>query len=359
MQRWFVNAHADLNQSTVQAAGDFLKQGKLVAFPTETVYGLGADAWNEDAVSRVFKAKGRPADNPLIVHIADKEQLDSLLPSDYQVTDIEQRLIDAFWPGPLTLIFPAGRDVAASVHPNSDTIAVRMPSHPVAQAVIRASGCPIAAPSANTSSKPSPTTADAVIQDLGDVIDGLVDGGETTIGVESTVLLVESERAIILRPGGVTQEMIAEIIDIPVVYDAHLVDLDAHPISPGMKYRHYAPNARVHVWWGDAEEIYTAMLELLAGDEEDQVNEPIRPAIIAPADFVSRFEFPVHKDVIASLDAPDYEVQLAHQLYKLLRHFDAHGVSDILVHGVNPAHGMGTAVMNRLQRAAEGRIFRV
>lgn len=359
MQRWFYKNRENDNEPAVQAAGNFLKQGKLVAFPTETVYGLGANAWDEEAIKKIFQVKRRPADNPLIVHIADEAQLNALLPAKYQISSAERRLMDAFWPGPLTLVFPSGRDVAASVHPKSDTIAVRMPSHPAARAIIRASGCPIAAPSANTSGRPSPTTAQMVIDDLGDTIDGLVDGGDTDIGVESTVVLIDAERATILRPGGITQEMIASVIQMPVVYDAHLIDLDTPPLSPGTHYRHYAPNARVHVWWGGSDEIYAAMLELLTADAEDGTTDTIRAGVIAPTDFVSRFELPVNRAAIAAISADTYPEDLARQLYRLLRKFDADGATDILVYGVDPAHGIGTAVMNRLQKSADGRFFRV
>lgn len=359
MQRWFLEHQPEQNEPAVQAAGNFLKQGKLVAFPTETVYGLGANAWNEEAVKRVFHVKKRPHDNPLIVHIADVEQLYALLPATYEISLAERRLMDAFWPGPLTLVFPVGRDVASSVHPYSDTIAVRMPSHPVARAIIRASGCPIAAPSANTSGQPSPTTADMVVEDIGEDIDGIVDGGDADIGVESTVAVVDSERATILRPGGVTQEMIAKVIQIPVVYDANLIDLDTPPVAPGTRYRHYAPAARVHVWWGEPDDIYAAMLELLTAYVDDGSTNTIRAGIIAPNDFVSRFELPVARSSIAALTADNYADELAKYLYRLLRNFDRDGVTDILVHGVNPAHGIGTAVMNRLQKSADGRFFRV
>ncbi|WP_436663967.1 L-threonylcarbamoyladenylate synthase [Alicyclobacillus acidoterrestris] len=356
MQRWTLGDDDGHNRAALSQAASLLQGGKLVAFPTETVYGLGASALDEAAVLNIFRAKQRPADNPLIVHIADETQLASVLPSDYEPSRAHKQLMDAFWPGPLTLLFPVGDAIAPAVHPGTDLVGVRMPDHTIARTLIRLSDVPIAAPSANTSGRPSPTTADAVAEDLGEVIDGLVDAGPCGIGVESTVLLVEEERALILRPGGITQEMIADVIDLPVVYDAHLIDLDAPALAPGMKYRHYAPDARVHVWWGQPEEIYRAMLELLLDDE---VDHELRAAIVAPDDFLSRYELPVARDLARPLCHEAYDEALAKHLYRLLREFDHAGATDILIYGVNPARGLGTAVMNRLQKASGGRVLRV
>ncbi|WAH39320.1 L-threonylcarbamoyladenylate synthase [Alicyclobacillus dauci] len=360
MKRFFITGDEHVRKQIFENAGELIRTGKLVAFPTETVYGLGANALDETAVRRIFVAKHRPVDNPLIVHIENLDQLSALVPEGYQVDDRVQKLIDAFWPGPLTVILPVGPNVAPSVHPGQDTIAVRMPDHPVAQALIKASGCPIAAPSANTSGRPSPTSADAVAEDLADVIEGLIDGGPCGIGVESTVVVVEGERATILRPGGITQEMIADVIDVPVVYDAGSPSTDAAPRAPGMKYRHYAPEARVHVWWGDEEEIYAAMRTLLSTDDDALDDEPsMTVGIIAPADFLNRYEFPIPKSSQVGLDTEAYPEELAHDLYRLLRDFDHAGMTDILIYGLNPTRGIGTAVMNRLQKASEGRIFHV
>ncbi|GMA63563.1 L-threonylcarbamoyladenylate synthase [Alicyclobacillus fastidiosus] len=359
MQRWTLGEDDVRNQESLAQAAEMLRVGKLVAFPTETVYGLGANALDEAAVQRIFAAKGRPADNPLIVHIADQRQLADLLPAGYEPSHVEKKLMDAFWPGPLTLLFPVGQQVAHSVHPGRDTVGIRMPDHPVAQSLIRLCGVPIAAPSANTSGRPSPTTAAAVEEDLADALDGLVDGGHCGIGVESTVLLVDDQRAIILRPGGVTQEMIANVLDLPVVYDANVTDANAPALAPGMKYRHYAPNASVHVWWGDPEDVHRAMLELLIDDEVPSARPLPKASIIAPDDFLSRYEFPIARELQRPLPHETYEDALAKNLYQLLREFDHEGATDILIHGVNPGRGLGTAVMNRLQKAAEGRVFRV
>ncbi|GMA57529.1 hypothetical protein GCM10025858_20320 [Alicyclobacillus sacchari] len=236
---------------------------------------------------------------------------------------------------------------------------MRMPNHPVARALIAEAGVPVAAPSANLSGRPSPTTADEVAADLANTIDWLIDGGATAIGVESTVLLLESDCARILRPGGVTQEMIAKTIQRPVLFAADVFDLDAVPLSPGMKYRHYAPNARVHVWWGKEVAIASAMRAFLNREGDGTDAASLVPALIAPQDFVSRFEWRVPADRLAALPSDDYAAALARSLYELLRKFDRAGATDILVYGVDPAHGISTAVMNRLQKAASGRVRRV
>ncbi|WP_206830678.1 L-threonylcarbamoyladenylate synthase [Alicyclobacillus fructus] len=332
-----------------------LRRGGLVAFPTETVYGLGANALDEEAVRRIFAAKERPRDNPLIVHIASEADLRDVIDENQPLHEDVRRLMRAFWPGPLTLLLPAGARLAPSVHPGQPLVGVRMPDHPVARALIAEAGVPVAAPSANRSGRPSPTTADDVAADLDGRIDWLVDGGPCAWGVESTVLLLEPDCARILRPGGVTQEMIASVIDRPVLYAADVFDAAASPLAPGMKYRHYAPKARVHVWWGEAEAIDEAMRAfLLEGVQDD--DDPMVPALIAPDDFVRRFGWALAEERQAALPADAYAEELARHLYRLLRAFDRAGATDILIHGVDPAHGIGAAVMNRLHKASSGRV---
>ncbi|MBF8376949.1 threonylcarbamoyl-AMP synthase [Alicyclobacillus mali] len=331
-----------------------LRRGGLVAFPTETVYGLGANAMEEEAVRRIFAAKERPRDNPLIVHIARDDQLRDVIDENQPLQDDAVRLMRAFWPGPLTLLLPAGARLAPSVHPGQPLVGIRMPDHPVARALIAEAGVPVAAPSANRSGRPSPTAADDVEVDLGDRIDWLVDGGPCPIGVESTVLLLEPDCARILRPGGVTQEMIASVIDRPVLYAADAFDVVAAPLAPGMKYRHYAPDARVHVWWGEPQAIDEAMRAFLL--EAAQDDDVMVPALIAPDDFVRRFGWALAEERQASLPADAYAEELARHLYRLLRAFDRAGATDVMVHGVDPAHGVGAAVMNRLHKASAGRV---
>ncbi|WP_062308118.1 L-threonylcarbamoyladenylate synthase [Alicyclobacillus sendaiensis] len=334
-----------------------LRRGGLVAFPTETVYGLGANALVEEAVRRIFEAKERPRDNPLIVHIAQDDQLRDVIDESQPLHEDAVRLMRAFWPGPLTLLLPAGARLAPSVHPGQPLVGVRMPDHPVARALIAEAGVPVAAPSANRSGRPSPTTADDVEADLGGQVDWLIDGGPCPIGVESTVLLLEPDCARILRPGGVTQEMIASVIDRPVLYAADAFDASSAPLAPGMKYRHYAPNARVHVWWGAPEAIDEAMRAfLLDAVQDDEVDEVMVPALIAPDDFVRRFGWALADERQAALPADAYAEELARHLYRLLRAFDRAGATDVLVHGVDPTHGVGAAVMNRLYKASAGRV---
>ncbi|WP_083520707.1 L-threonylcarbamoyladenylate synthase [Alicyclobacillus kakegawensis] len=330
-------------------AAQVLRDGGLVAFPTETVYGLGANAMLQSAVERVFAVKGRPADNPLIVHIADVAQLADVVAAPGTLPAPVRRAMEAFWPGPLTLILPASERVAEAVHPGTDTVGVRMPNHPVALELIRRAGCPVAAPSANKSGRPSPTRAADVMEDLGDDIDGVVDGGACRLGIESTVAHVTEDKAVIYRPGGVTREQLQAALGIQVEFAPHLLDAEAQGDkvpSPGMKYRHYAPDAQVHVWWGDGAKVLVAMMEFI------DAHPGKRLAVISERPFAGRCK--------AWSPAPGerYETALAHHLYRLLREFDRHQVDYILVQGVAP-EGVGAAVMNRLQKAAEGRLHKV
>ena len=226
-------------EEDINTAALMLKQGKLIAFPTETVYGLGADIFNSQALKSIFLAKGRPADNPLIAHIGSLEDLD-LIVSHF--SDNARKLAEAFFPGPLTLILPVKNSIPKQATANLDTIGIRMPNHPIALALLKKSG-PVCAPSANISGKPSPTKAIHVLQDLDGKIDGILDGGSCEIGIESTVLLVDPIPTI-LRPGIITAEMIAEKTGIQIVNNESSIE---YPISPGIKYRHYAPKATIHL----------------------------------------------------------------------------------------------------------------
>ncbi len=352
MKVWDVRGvveEASLSEKLQEAAAA-LQQGGLVAFPTETVYGLGADATNEQAVRDIFAAKERPADNPLIVHIGDMSMLRQVVADEKDLPAPARKAMEEFWPGPLTLILPAHPAIAPSVRPGMDTIGVRFPAHPVAQALIRLSGRPIAAPSANRSGKPSPTTASDVAEDMEGRIVGVVDGGACTVGVESTVVAISDQEAVIYRPGGVTQEQLAERLGIPVVLDPHLSTPTAAPKAPGMKYRHYAPDASVHVWWGDGSAIEGALRQFC----EQHVGERI--AMIVPAGWsVSTADGAL---VWSAPSSEPYAAALSRELYRLLREFDRAGAEHILVVGV-PPQGLGAAVMNRLQKAAEGRVNRV
>ena len=236
---------AKADEASIRQAGQILKRGGLVAFPTETVYGLGADALNEDAAAKIYAAKGRPSDNPLIVHITERKMLDGIVS---EVSPQAELLMEKFWPGPMTLIFKKSDLVPYGTTGGLDTVAVRMPSHPIARAVIDAGGGYIAAPSANTSGRPSPTKASHVEEDLCGKIDMILDGGEVDIGLESTIVDVSTDQPMILRPGYISQAMLKEVIGPVEIDRALLLDSSkAHPKAPGMKYKHYAPKADLKI----------------------------------------------------------------------------------------------------------------
>ena len=241
------------SDESVARAAQLIKDGQLVGFPTETVYGLGADALNARAVLEIFAAKGRPADNPLFVHIARWEEMEPLC----HINDMARKLAEAFWPGPLTMILPKKELVPAAVTAGLDSVAIRMPSHPVAHALIEKSGCPIAAPSGNRSGRPSPTLAAHMMEDMDGRIPLILDGGPRDVGVESTVVALTGDIATVLRPGGVTPEMIAAVLGEVQVADSVMRPLkegEAAP-SPGMKHKHYAPKARMTLYEGEAEAV--------------------------------------------------------------------------------------------------------
>lgn len=333
----------------LEEGGAVLRRGGLVAFPTETVYGLGANALDGRAVAGIFAAKGRPADNPLIVHVAGREAVSGLV---QEVTGAARALIDAFWPGPLTIILPAGDAVPQQVTAGLDTVAVRMPAHPVALGLLRAAGVPVAAPSANKSGRPSPTTARHVLDDLGGRIDLILDGGPAGVGVESTVLDLTAAVPLVLRPGGVTPE------DLRLVLGAVAVDPAARsgikgtnrPRSPGMKYTHYAPRAPLYLVEGETAAVAAKIMELA---REHQ----LRGRRVGILSYTGGQDYAAAGEVVRAghRDKPD---TVAAALYAALRRFDEMDVDVILAEGL-AEHGVGLAVMNRLRRAAGGRVMRV
>ncbi|WP_432363680.1 L-threonylcarbamoyladenylate synthase [Sporosarcina sp. UB5] len=328
------------NFVSYQQAVDILKSGGVVAFPTETVYGLGALATDAKAVQRIFEAKGRPSDNPLIVHIGNKEDV-----SNYAVDVPENadKLMNAFWPGPLTLVFHKKPGVIAeNVTPGFDTVGIRMPDHPVALNLLRALGGPLAAPSANRSGKPSPTEATHVLTDLAGRIPLIVDGGKTGVGVESTVLDMTSNPPEILRPGGVTREMIEDIIG-PVRAEIEGANEDDAPRAPGMKYMHYAPESPLFVIEPDETVIQEAVRQLHS--------EGKKVAVIGPDEFT----IPEADWYFAVGPLHDDEAMAAH-LYGSIRQCDLTDADLILAVGTE-AEGVGAAVMNRLLKAADGKRF--
>lgn len=327
------------NERNYKQAVDILKSGGVVAFPTETVYGLGALATDELAVQKIFEAKGRPSDNPLIVHIGNKEQVFNY------ATDISadaEKLMDMFWPGPLTLVFHKIPGVIAlNVTPGVETVGVRMPDHPVALGLLRALGEPLAAPSANRSGKPSPTEAAHVHKDLDGLIPLILDGGQTGVGVESTVLDMTTIPPTILRPGGTTQEMIESIVG-PVNSETKSPGEQA-PRSPGMKYLHYAPEAPLYVINYDVDKIYAAIDKLHA--------EGKKVALIGPDELgVSGADWYFAIGVAGNNEA------MATNLYGALRKCDL-TEADLILAVETDLAGVGAAVMNRLMKAAEGKHF--
>lgn len=321
----------------IEEAAAALQQGGLVAFPTETVYGLGADGLNGEACRRIYAAKGRPSDNPLILHIGDLAMLGQIAAA---VPETAQKLMDAFWPGPMTLIFPKTEAVPLSVTGGLDTVAVRFPSHPVALALIRAAGRPIAAPSANTSGKPSPTRAAHVAEDLGGKIDYLLDGGPCDVGVESTIVDVSSSVPTLLRPGGITLEMLRQVVgrvDVdPAIMEKPAPDL--RPKAPGMKYKHYAPSCPVILVRGTPEAVVAAVNAQSVGK---------RAGVLCTDETAPLYQ----AALVRSLGKRTDLAQVARSLFDGLRGLDEAG-AEVIFCEVFPTTGEGLAVMNRLQKAA-------
>lgn len=336
--RWIVDK--DVNGEQLSKAAELLRQNEVVAFPTETVYGLGGNALSDKAVGKIFAAKGRPADNPLIVHIAENQQLGELVSA---VPPSARKLMDAFWPGPLTLIMPKGQAVADNVTAGLSTVAVRMPDHPVAQALIREADLPIAAPSANRSGRPSPTTANHVERDLNGRISGIVDGGETGIGVESTVVDCSGDEAVILRPGGITREEIEAIVPLSSVAAQH--NGDEAPRSPGMKYRHYAPNARLTLVDGSP--------GFLQSHVDNEREKGSRVGVLTTEERSGEYR----ADAVVPCGHRKDLKSVARSLYGALRMFDETNV-DVIFAEVFPESSVGEAIMNRLKKSAGGRILR-
>lgn len=335
--------------AAIEAAAALLRAGGVVAFPTETVYGLGADALNAAAVQKIFIAKGRPADNPLIVHLAAVSELGTVAAA---VPDAAYTLAAAFWPGPLTLVLPRTELVPDVVTGGLDTVAVRIPDHPVALALIRAAGRPLAAPSANLSGRPSPTNARHVMEDMAGRIGAVIDGGETGIGVESTVLDLTGANPMILRPGGLTREKLQTVIPAVTVDPAILPGTGEETVvarSPGVKYKHYAPRAEVVVVEGSPERIPGQVRRLAAA----AAAAGKKVGIIATAETASEYGGAY---VLVS-GSRENLLTVSHNLFSNLRQMDAAGVDLIVAEGVGE-EGLGLAIMNRLRKAAAGRVIR-
>lgn len=332
----------------LRRAGRILKEGGLVAFPTETVYGLGGDALNCESSKKIYAAKGRPSDNPLIVHICKFEDIYGVAET---VPETAKRIADAFWPGPLTMILPKAKKVPRETTGGLDTVAVRFPSHPVAKRLIEYAGGYVAAPSANISGKPSPTVAKYVVEDMDGRIDAIVDGGEVGIGLESTIIDLTVEPPQILRPGYITGEMLEEVLG-KVDMDVTIMKPDSGqaPRAPGMKYRHYAPGGELVIVEGESEKVTAYINGRAAADKA----AGYRTGVIGTAETAQRYR----ADVIKCVGSRGDEESIARRLFCVLREFDDERVEKIYSESFS-AQGLGQAIMNRLLKAAGHQVVRL
>ncbi|MEG6567101.1 L-threonylcarbamoyladenylate synthase [Thermoanaerobacterium saccharolyticum] len=326
----------------IDEAANVLINGGLVAFPTETVYGIGANSLNPDAVAKIFIAKGRPQDNPLILHIAEFQDLFKYVKN---VSNDSLKLARQFWPGPLTMIFEKSDIVPPINTAGMNTVAIRMPSNKIAHTLIKRAGVPVSAPSANLSGKPSPTDASHVISDLYGRVDIIIDGGSCDVGVESTVVDMTGEIPTILRPGGITKEMIMDVVGSvyvdPVVYKKP--SLDVKPKSPGMKYKHYSPDAEVYIVKGNIGDVIKKIQELT----EFQLNNGKKVGIMATEQTCEKYRNG-EVLVVGNREKPE---TIAKNLFRCLREFDKIGVDVVYAEGFDYDE-IGLAIMNRLEKAA-------
>ena len=333
---------APVDPSLLSEAAQILRSGGLVGFPTETVYGLGGNALDPGASKKIYAAKGRPSDNPLIVHISRMEELPPLVT---EIPETARKLAAAYWPGPMTMILNKSALVPHETSGGLETVAVRMPSDPIANAMIRLAGVPVAAPSANTSGRPSPTTAQHVLEDLGGKIEMIIDGGPVQVGVESTIIDLTEEQPTLLRPGAVTVPMLEKILG-PVRLDPVLtkpLGPGIHPKAPGMKYRHYAPRADMILVDGTREQVVSEIRRRT----EEAIAAGKKVGIIASEETRGSYSAGDVRSVGTRAD----EATVAHNLFAVLRQFDADGV-DIIYSEAFPDDGIGLAVMNRMNKAA-------
>ncbi len=346
---WLKVNSEKLSIDKIRIAANAIRGGGLVAFPTETVYGLGANALNPKAVAEIFAAKRRPPDNPIIVHVAKKENLYELA---REVPSAAEKLMGQFWPGPLTLILKRSSLVPNITVAALDTIAIRQPNNKVALALISESGVPIAAPSANLAGKPSPTTAQHVLDDLAGRIDIILDAGPAKIGVESTVVDMTTPTPQILRPGGTPYERLKTVLGEVHLHPSATANRKVRvtkSISPGMKHRHYAPEAEMILVEGDFDEVITRVHKLAVG----YMTKGMKVGILATDESKSNYT----ASVVKSLGSRKNTTAIAENLFKLLRDFDKEKVDIIIGEGIT-SKGLGLAVMNRLRRAANFNIVK-
>lgn len=335
-------------EEALRLAGESLQRGGLVAFPTETVYGLGGDALNPASSCKIYAAKGRPSDNPLIVHISRLEDIYEIVDT---VSEDAIKIAREFWPGPLTMILPKSAKVPYETTGGLDTVAVRMPSHPVARKLIEYGGGYIAAPSANISGKPSPTVAKYVIEDMEGKIDVIIDGGEVGIGLESTIIDLSVTPPEILRPGYITDKMLAEILgqvetDVTILHS----DSGQAPRAPGMKYRHYAPKGELTVVQGAPEEVAAYINSCTIADKQ----KGFKTGVIGTQEMANAYQ----ADVVKVVGSRQDEESIARHLYNFLREFDDEQVTRIYSESF-ATDGFGQAIMNRLLKAAGHNIIRL
>lgn len=338
----------NIDTEAIREAGEILKKGGLVAFPTETVYGLGGDALNENSSAKIYAAKGRPSDNPLIVHISNMGALPKIV---REIPREAYLLAEKYWPGPLTMIFNKSDVVPYATTGGLDTVAVRMPSNRTARALIDAAGGYVAAPSANRSGRPSPTVAKYVIEDLDGQIEMIIDGGEVNIGLESTIIDLSESRPTILRPGYITEEMLKEAIG-QVDVDKTIIDNRSGqaPKAPGMKYRHYAPKGNLTIVEGEP----SAVVEYINDQVETLQKEGIKTGVIATDETAAKY---LGGDV-KSAGKRQNEEEIARHLFRILREFDDDEVQVMFAESF-PHEGIGQAIMNRLLKAAGHQVVRV
>ena len=341
-----------IDMTCIKQASEILRQGGLVAFPTETVYGLGGDATDKEASRKIYAAKGRPSDNPLIVHISRFSQLEDITKD---LPNTAKLLADAFWPGPLTMVCNKNQVIPYETTGGLDTVAVRMPNNPVALALIEESGCMIAAPSANTSGRPSPTKASHVYEDLSGKIEVILDGGPVEIGLESTIVDLTEDVVTILRPGYINMDMLKEVvgqvrIDPGIVYNDKGTTSGAKPKAPGMRYKHYAPKADLTIIAGQEANVVSTINQMT----EEAIAGGSKVGIIATSETADRYE---KGQVLVIGDRTD-EASIAHNLYDILRQFDELEV-DIIYSESFSTPRMGQAIMNRLLKAAGQKTIQV
>ncbi|MFV0343992.1 MAG: L-threonylcarbamoyladenylate synthase [Anaerocolumna sp.] len=339
-----------IEEKGLKRAIHILKTGGLVAFPTETVYGLGGDALNENAAEKIYEAKGRPSDNPLIVHIADLKAIEELTES---CPENGMKLAKAFWPGPLTLIFKKNKIVPDGTTGGLDSVAIRMPSHPIALELIRESGLYIAAPSANLSGRPSPTNAQHVMEDMSGRIDMIIDGGKVDIGLESTIVDLTGSIPTVLRPGFITVKMLENVVGevrIDQVVMARKPDPHMIPKAPGMKYKHYAPKGELTIYEGDSEAVALSINKAV----EELILKGYKTGIIATNETYQKYPLGTVKVIGTRED----EITIARGLFEVLRDFDSEGMEYIFAESFDN-NQLGQAIMNRLLKAAGYHIINV